>query len=78
MERESVMVLSTLFRRLFSQAGVQGQALSGRRTSAVKMKRLGKDPAVVREVLGLGSLSAAKEMTEGAAVKLAKIVAAVF
>lgn len=77
-ERESAMVLSTLYRKLFAQAGVQGQALSGRRTFAVKMKRLGKDAAVVREVLGLASLSAAKEMMDGDPVELAKIVAAVF
>jgi integrase len=77
-ERESAMVLSTLYRKLFAQAGVPGQALSGRRTFAVKMKRLGKDPAVVREILGLASLSAAKEMMEGDPIELAKIVAAVF
>ena len=77
-ERESAMVLSTLYRKLFAQAGLAGQALSGRRTFAVKMKRLGKDPAVVREVLGLASLAAAKEMMEGDPAALSRIVAAVF
>lgn len=54
------------------------QAHSGRRTFAVKMKRLAKEPAVVREILGLASLVAAKEMMEGDPVELLKIVAAMF
>lgn len=77
-QRESAMVLSALFRKLFAQAGVDGQALSGRRTFAVKMARQGRDPAVVKEILGLASLSATRQIMKGDPAQMAKIVAAIY
>jgi site-specific recombinase XerD len=77
-QRESAMVLSALYRELFRQAGVAGQAMSGRRTFAVKMARQGRDPAVVKEILGLASLSATRKIMKGDPAQMAKIVAAVY
>lgn len=77
-ERESAMVLSALYRLLLKQAGVTGCARSGRRTLAVYMARQGRDPAVVREMLGLQSLSAAKALMAGDPVHMADTVAKVF
>ncbi|MCK9987768.1 MAG: integrase/recombinase XerD [Azoarcus sp.] len=77
-QRESAMVLSALFKQLLKQAGVEGCARSGRRTFAVLLARQGKDPAVVREALGLQSLTAAKQMMQGDPVRMGDIVARVF
>ena len=77
-ERESAMVLSALYRQLLKQAGVEGCARSGRRSLAVYLARQGKDAAVVREILGLQSLSAAKVLMAGDPVRMAEIVAKVF
>jgi site-specific recombinase XerD len=77
-ERESAMVFCALIRRLFAQAGVNGQALSGRRTFAVKMGRLGKDPVYVKTALGLASISAAKAVMKSDPVHMGKIVASIF
>jgi integrase len=77
-QRESAMVLSALYRKLFSQAGVEGQALSGRRTFAVKMARQGKDPVIVREILGLASISATRDIMKGDPARMDKIVASIF
>lgn len=77
-EHSSAMVLSALFRQLLKQAGVSGNARSGRRTLAVLMARQGKDAAVVREMLGLQSISAAKAMMQGDPARMAEIVARVF
>lgn len=77
-EHSSAMVLSALFRQLLKQAGVAGNARSGRRSLAVYMARQGKDPAIVREMLGLRSISAAKAMMQHDPVRMADIVAKVF
>lgn len=77
-QRESAMVLSALFKKLLKQAGVEGSALSGRRTFAVLLARQGKDPAVVREMLGLRNISDAKSIMTGDPVRMAEIVAKVF
>lgn len=77
-EHSSAMVLSALFRQLLKQAGVQGNARSGRRSLAVYLSRQGKDPAIVREMLGLQSLSAAKAMMQHDPIRMADIVAKVF
>lgn len=76
--RESAMVLSALFKKLLQQAGVEGSALSGRRTFAVLMARQGKDPALVREMMGLRNISDAKEIMRTDPVRMADIVAKVF
>lgn len=76
--RESAMVLSALFKKLLSQAGVEGSALSGRRTFAVLLARQGKDPALVREVMGLRNISEAREIMRTDPVRMADIVAKVF
>ena len=77
-QRESAMVLSALFKKLLKQAGVEGSALSGRRTFAVLLGRQGKDPAVVREMMGLRNISDAKAIMAGDPVRMADIVAKVF
>lgn len=77
-QRESAMVLSALFKKLLKQAGVEGSALSGRRTFAVLLARQGKDPALVREMMGLRNISDAKAIMAGDPVRMAKIVAKVF
>lgn len=77
-ERESAMVLSALYRQLLKQAGVEGCARSGRRSLAVYLGRQRKDPAVVREMLGLQSLTAAKSLMACDPVRMADIVAKVF
>lgn len=77
-ERESAMVLSQLLTQLLKQAGVSGSARSARRTFAVLLARQGKDPAVVRECLGLQSLTAAKDLMRGDPVRMGDIVAKVF
>jgi len=76
--RESAMVLSALFKKLLKQAGVEGSALSGRRTFAVLLARQGKDPALVREVMGLRNISEAREIMRTDPVRMADIVAKVF
>lgn len=77
-QRESAMVLSALFKKLLKQAGVEGSALSGRRMFAVLLARQGKDPAVVRELMGLRNSSDAKAIMAGDPVRMAEIVAKVF
>lgn len=77
-KRESAMVLSALFKTLLQQAGVEGSALSGRRTFAVLLARQGKDPALVRELLGLASISAAREIMRHDPVRMASLVAKAF
>lgn len=77
-ERESAMVLTALFKNLLKQAGVEGSALSGRRTLAVLLARQGKDPALVREMLGLRNISQAREMMRTDPVRMADIVAKAF
>lgn len=77
-QRESAMVLSALFKKLLKQAGVEGSALSGRRTFAVLLARQGKDPAVVREMMGLRNISDAKAIMACDPVRMADIVAKVF
>jgi site-specific recombinase XerD len=77
-QRESAMVLSALFKKLLKQAGVEGSALSGRRTFAVLLGRQGKDPAVVREMMGLRNISDAKAIMAHDPVRMADIVARVF
>lgn len=77
-QRESAMVLSALFKKILKQAGVEGSALSGRRTFAVLLARQGKDPAVVREMMGLRNISDAKSIMADDPVRMADIVARVF
>lgn len=77
-EHSSAMVLSALFRQLLKQAGVTGNARSGRRSLAVYMARQGKDPAIVREMLGLQSISAAKAMMQHDPIRMGDIVKNVF
>ena len=77
-QRESAMVLSALFKKLLKQAGVNGSALSGRRTFAVLLARQGKDPALVRELMGLRNISEAREAMRHDPVRMADIMAKVF
>ncbi len=76
--RESAMVISSLFKTLLKQAGVEGSALSGRRTFAVLQARKGRDPALVREMMGLRNISDAKEMMRTDPKRMADIMAKVF
>lgn len=71
------MVISALFKKLLKQAGVEGSALSGRRTFAVLQARKGRDPALVREVMGLRNISDAKEMMRTDPKRMADIMAKV-
>lgn len=77
-DRQSAMVISALFREVLQQAGVEGCAKSGRRTFAVLLGRQGKDPALVRQMMGLQSISAAKAIMKGDPVRMGDIVAKVW
>ena len=77
-QRESAMVLSALIRQLLKQAGVDGNARSGRRSLAVWLGRQGKDPALVREMLGLRSITATKTLMQHDPVRMGDIVARAF
>jgi site-specific recombinase XerD len=70
--------LTQVIRKLHTQAGVQAAgSTSARRTFAVRLGRQGFDLRHIREVLGLASLSATKNLVEGDPVNLGRIVAKV-
>ena len=70
--------LTQVIRKLHDQAGIEAAgATSARRTFGVRLRRKGYDLRHIREVLGLASLSAAKELVGGDPVDLGRIVARV-
>ncbi|WP_186156490.1 tyrosine-type recombinase/integrase [Burkholderia gladioli] len=70
--------LSQLFRKLHSQAGIEGaSAMSGRRTFAVRLHRLGFDLRHINELLGHETLTATKRLIDADPVRLGAIVARV-
>lgn len=70
--------VTEVIRRLHSQAGIEAAgATAARRTFGVRLKRDGYDLRHIREVLGLGTLSAAKALCEGDPDDLGRIVARV-
>lgn len=70
--------MSQLFRKLHSQAGIEGaSAMSGRRTFAVRLHRLGFDLRNINELLGHETLTATKRLIDADPVRLGAIVAGV-
>ncbi|WP_186251056.1 site-specific integrase [Burkholderia gladioli] len=70
--------LSQLFRKLHSQAGIEGaSAMSGRRTFAVRLHRLGFDLRHINKLLGHETLTATKRLIDADPVRLGAIVAGV-
>lgn len=70
--------MSQLFRKLHSQAGIEGaSAMSGRRTFAVRLHRLGSDLRHINELLGHETLTATKRLIDADPVRLGAIVAGV-
>ena len=68
--------LSQVFRRLHSQAGVEGgHAMAARRTFAVRLHRKGYDVRHITELLGLSTISATKRLIDSDPVRLADLVA---
>jgi site-specific recombinase XerD len=67
--------LSQVFRRLHTQAGIEGgHALAGRRTFAVRMHRKGFDLRHISELLGHGTLTATKRLIDSDPVALGELV----
>lgn len=70
--------LAEIIRRLHDQAGIEAAgATACRRTFAVRLYRQRYDLRHIREVLGLSSLQATKDLCESDPVSLGKIVARV-
>jgi site-specific recombinase XerD len=70
--------LTQAIRKLHDQAGIEAAgATAVRRTFAVRLHRKGYDLRHIREVLGLSTLSATKNLVEGDPVDLGRIVARV-
>ncbi|MCW7541666.1 hypothetical protein OOT46_28105 [Aquabacterium sp. A7-Y] len=70
--------LTQTIRKLHDQAGIEcAGATASRRTFAVRLHRRGYDLRHIREVLGLATLSATKNLVEGDPVDLGRIVARV-
>jgi site-specific recombinase XerD len=70
--------LSQLFRKLHSQAGIEGaSAMSGRRTFAVRLANKGYDLRHINELLGHETLTATKRLIDADPVRLGAIVAGV-
>ncbi|WP_434716363.1 tyrosine-type recombinase/integrase [Paraburkholderia sp. A3RO-2L] len=70
--------MSQLFRKLHSQAGIEGaSAMSGRRTFAVRLHRLGFDLRHINKLLGHETLTATKRLIDADPVRLGTIVAGV-
>lgn len=70
--------LTQVIRKLHDQAGIEAAGASAaRRTFGVRLHRRGYDLRHIREVLGLATLSAAKQLVEGDPVDLGRIVAKV-
>ena len=70
--------LTQTIRKLHDQAGIEAAgATAARRTFAVRLHRKGYDLRHIREVLGLATLSATKNLVEGDPVDLGRIVARV-
>ena len=70
--------LTEIYRRLHMQAGIEnGNASSARRTFAVRLYRQGRDLKLIRDVLGVNSLSAVKNLVEGDSRHLSAMVAEV-
>ena len=71
--------LSQLFRKLHSQAGLDGAgAMSGRRTFAVRLANNQIDLKSIKVLLGLKTLRATKNLIDADPVRLGKIAAGVF
>jgi len=68
--------LSQLFRKLHSQAGIEGaNALAGRRTFAVRLHRKGFDLKLISALLGHVTLTATKRLIDSDPERLGAIVA---
>lgn len=69
-------VLTSLFRKLFKQAGIEGaSATSGRRSFATKLYRKGYDIRHIQELLGHSSIKAVRKLVECDPKNLGAIVA---
>ncbi len=69
--------LSQVFRRLHSQAGVEGHALAGRRTFAVRLYRKGYDLHHIAALTGHQTLTAVRRLVDSDPVKLGDLVSGV-
>lgn len=69
--------LSQRYRLLHTQAGIEANAQSGRRTFAVRLYRKGYDLRHIAELLGHNSLTATKRLVDADPIKLSDIVAGV-
>lgn len=69
--------LSQVFRRLHSQAGVEGHALAGRRTFAVRLYRKGYDLRHIAALTGHRTLTAVRRLVDSDPVKLGDLVSGV-
>ncbi|MBB6580932.1 site-specific integrase [Ralstonia solanacearum] len=70
--------LAEIFRRLHQQAGITcGNASSARRTFAITLHRQGRSAKLIRELIGVSSLSAVRKLVESDPVCLASIVSRV-
>lgn len=70
--------MTQVIRRLHDQAGIEAAgAAAARRTFGVRLHRKGYDLRHIREVLGLATLSATRDLVAGDPVDLGKIVAKV-
>lgn len=71
--------LSQLFRKLHSQAGIEGaSAMSGRRTFAVRLAHNQIDLKHIKVLLGMKTLRATKALIDSDPVRLGAIAAGVF
>jgi len=72
-------VLTSIFRKLFAQAGIEGaSSTSGRRTFATKLYRKGYDLKHIQTLLGHGSVKAVRKLVECDPMNLGAIVAKAF
>lgn len=70
--------LSQLFRKLHLQAGIEGaSAMSGRRTFAIRLHRLGYGLAYIQKLIGHETLTATKNLIDSDPVHLGALVAKV-
>jgi hypothetical protein len=74
----SCETLTEIVRRLHQQAGIEGgNASAARRTFAVRLHRDGRSLKLIQQLIGVSSLSAAKNLIEGDPVRLSAIVSGV-
>jgi site-specific recombinase XerD len=69
--------LGQVFRRLHTQAGVEGHTLAGRRTFAVRLYRKGYDLRHIAALTGHQTLTAVRRLVDSDPVKLGDLVSGV-